>query len=307
MCLLPDASTRSRRRRKCSKIDSLTRLNFLIERLKFPLKFVETGKAYWIGYLNLMYSIAYHKEEAIRPLIDFIRRVNSIEAKENAIYTLHLIGIESMISGRYTEEFKNAKARIALLEFLNDNDLHQTVVSLLMRDPWRMDIAYYMDYLGAPHNDYSKVLHALNRFYLLKDGPICQQIPAYFRKITIKVKEPKSGAFPHLPEFIALKKALGKNVGIDSDLIRSRVWLDCVEKINQGEVSDYTIIVSAVLFHLVGSYERFDSRYFYSIDKKGKISIYGPLGARRACLNWWKLNRYKLLKWEPTPGFHKYG
>jgi len=289
-------------------IDSITPLSQLIERLKYPLQFVETGKAYWIGYPDLMFSIAYHKDKAVQPLIDFINRVRSIEAKENALYTLHLIGLESRTGGRFYEEFKNPKARKALLQFMDHYGLHGAVVHLLMRDPWRMDIPYYMEYLSKPHKDYSKVLHALNRFYLLKGRPIGQEIPAYLRKINIKVKYPGSGSCPYITDMIALKKAFGRKVYVDSALTSSEQWKDCFKRIQERNTKSQTSIASALLFKLGGwgSFSSFDSKYFYAFDR-GKISIYGFSGARRVWLDWWKMYKHKKLRWEPTPGFHKNG
>jgi hypothetical protein len=289
-------------------IDSITPLSVLIERLKYPLQFVETGKMYWIGYPNLMFSIAYHKDKAIQPLVDFINRVHSIEAKENALYTLHLIGLESSTGGRFSEEFKNPKARKAILQFMNHYALHRTVVHLLMRDPWRMDISYYMEYLSKPNKDYSKVLHALNWFYLLKNRPLCQQIPAYLRKINIRVKYPREGQCLYFADITALKRALGNKLYVDYELTNSKDWKDCVKQIQEGSTNSGTSIASALLFNLGGmaSFTDFDSEYFYACDKK-KISIYGLSGAKRVWLEWWKIYKHKRLRWEATPGFHKNG
>ena len=53
-------------------IDTSTSRPELIKRLEKPWKFVETFKAYWIGYTDDMYSIAAYKDNAIKPLTDLI-------------------------------------------------------------------------------------------------------------------------------------------------------------------------------------------------------------------------------------------
>src|SRR5450432_4123868 len=53
------------------KIDSTTPLNKLIYRLNDNWHFLETGKGYWIGYTEDMFSIASRGNESIRALTDF--------------------------------------------------------------------------------------------------------------------------------------------------------------------------------------------------------------------------------------------
>ena len=78
----------------------------LIQRLEEDWREVETGKAYWIGYTKDMYSIAAHGDDAIYPLLSFIKKAKSNRAKYGAILSLHLIGIDRKIAGRFYEEFK---------------------------------------------------------------------------------------------------------------------------------------------------------------------------------------------------------
>jgi len=74
-----------------------------------------TGKAYWIGYTDDMYSIAAHNDAAIPPLLELIEQTKNPKAAYGAVLTIHLIGIERTVKGRFYEEFKNKKARAALL------------------------------------------------------------------------------------------------------------------------------------------------------------------------------------------------
>lgn len=85
-------------------LDTTTPLPVLVKRLEGNWREVETGKAYWIGYTDDMYSIAAHGDDAIAPLIALARTTTSDHAKYGAVLTLHLLGIErqSAIPGRPT-------------------------------------------------------------------------------------------------------------------------------------------------------------------------------------------------------------
>src|ERR1035437_5655096 len=121
-------------------IDTNTPLSELVKRLDGNWELVETGKAYWIGYTDDMYSIAAHGEKAIDPLLAFIRTSKSDKARGGAVLTLHLIGIGSQIAGRFGEPFTSKKSRDAFYKLLNDDSLRDEVLSLLVRDPWPSDI-----------------------------------------------------------------------------------------------------------------------------------------------------------------------
>ena len=54
------------------KIDSTAPISELINRLNSIWQFLETGKLYWIGYTEDMFSIAARKDAAIQPLLNFI-------------------------------------------------------------------------------------------------------------------------------------------------------------------------------------------------------------------------------------------
>jgi hypothetical protein len=56
-------------------IDTNTPLPQLIKRLDSNWREIETGKGYWIGYTDDMYSIAAHGDEAIDPLLNFIKSI----------------------------------------------------------------------------------------------------------------------------------------------------------------------------------------------------------------------------------------
>ena len=130
-------------------VDKESSLENLIQTLNNNWELEITGKAYWIGYPDFMYSIAAHKNTAIQPLLNFINSSTNIHAKEGAIYCLHLIGINSTIIGRFKEKFINKNARGALLHLIFRKELSDLVFHLLARDPWKSDLpilAFYLKY-----------------------------------------------------------------------------------------------------------------------------------------------------------------
>jgi hypothetical protein len=131
-------------------LDSVTTTTTLINRFVKPWKFENTYKTYWIGYTDDMYSIAYHGNSAITPIINFIDTSRNLQARLAGLYTLHLIGIQGRVVGRFTEDFENKNARNALLKYLTNDDLKSTVLTLLVRDPWLSDIPKLMEYLSVP-------------------------------------------------------------------------------------------------------------------------------------------------------------
>lgn len=148
-------------------IDTNTPLPQLIKRLESDWKEVPTGKAYWIGYTDDMYSIAAHGEEAIDPLLSFIKTSKSTKARYGALLTLHLIGIESKIAGRFHEKFKNKLIRDCFYELLNDEGLRDRVILLLVRDPWTDDLPHLFALLSRLPDDKCKPLvNALFRYNL---------------------------------------------------------------------------------------------------------------------------------------------
>jgi hypothetical protein len=128
-------------------IDTSQNLQALILALDDKWEFEETGKAYWIGYTELMYTIAHHKKKAIPILLNHYAKTNSLFGKEGVIYTLHLIGIQSKIAGRFIEEFVDTSARKALLSLLLFNQHNEEIATLLWRDPWQSDMEFYKENL----------------------------------------------------------------------------------------------------------------------------------------------------------------
>ena len=78
-------------------VDTISKLDDLINKTDGKWKFIETGKAYWIGYTTDMFSIASRKSSAIKPLLKFIDTTKNFHGRLGAVYSLHLIGIDSEI------------------------------------------------------------------------------------------------------------------------------------------------------------------------------------------------------------------
>ena len=74
-----------------AKIDSITPLNDLMDCLDLDWRLEETGKGYWIGYTDEMYSLATRCDTSVQALLDFISRSKTEDGKIGAIYTIHLI------------------------------------------------------------------------------------------------------------------------------------------------------------------------------------------------------------------------
>jgi hypothetical protein len=142
-------------------------LGQLIQRLEGPWREVETGKGYWIGYTADMYSMAVYGEQAVQPLVEFIHASKSKHARYGALLTLHLIGIERRIAGRFIEHFKSQTVRNAFYGLLPEPELRDKVLLLLVRDPWPTDIPHLFKLLGQTDDEHCRALvNALFRYNL---------------------------------------------------------------------------------------------------------------------------------------------
>lgn len=169
-------------------LDTVTPLDTLVKRLEGNWHFEETGKAYWIGYPDLMYSIAAYKDKAIQPLLDLYSTTNTRNGKYGVIYTLHLIGIDSRITGRFSEEFVDTNARVALLQLAKDAKYRSTAISLLARDPWKSDLPTLARLLQENYN--KTLVNALFR-YTGGDSPFRQDIPPSLNNIQVYIEDTK--------------------------------------------------------------------------------------------------------------------
>lgn len=285
-------------------IDTRTSLKQLILRLEQPWKFVETGKGYWIGYTDDMYSIAYHKDNAVKPLLNLIKTSDSLNTKLGCLYTLHLIGINSHVAGRTYEEFKDTVSRKAILSLIGDKQLKATAISLLSRDPWLFDIPYLIDYISKSDSNNLDILRALRPYLIkLKERPLWQDLPKEILDKNITIKTNNFWSHP-IADIIALKNTLKKRVEIDEDILKSKAWHDGLVAFasDTGEVRNATYInekeyifikphISNINSFNENRYEYFtdffhDERFIYSYHDE-TLYIFGPRKAREILLKWW--------------------
>jgi hypothetical protein len=268
-------------------IDKTTPLSTLINKLTKDWKLVMTGKRYWIGYTDDMYSIANHGDEAVSALVDFIDSTNNLKAKEGAIYTLHLIGINSRIVGRFIEDFHNKKARNALLKYLPDSTLHKTIVTLLMRDPWLTDVPHIMAFLTLPNRDYSTILSALGRYDINEPG-MGQKIPATFLKGGIKVKTEQELGLTPIYALIALNDKTEGKVIVDKEITTSNAWATAMSDMNVKGKYTRTVSIDYILnWNQPFLSYCINGEPYYYIFKGNRVEVYGEKGARQVWLNWW--------------------
>lgn len=129
---------------------------------------IETGKGYWIGYNPQMLSVGARGEAAIPFLLDFIKQAPDPKVRHAGLLALHLVGIECVVDGRFTEDFRNRKAREAMWELMKVEGLTDEVSGLLKRDPWPADVPAIMAALAAVKDDCPRTLNALLRYPLAK-------------------------------------------------------------------------------------------------------------------------------------------
>ena len=166
-------------------IDTVTALDTFIHRLSGKFPFVETGKAYFIGYTNDQFSIAAHGEAAIPALMHYIKADADPLGKAGAIYALHLIGINSTVAGRQYEEFSSVKARNALRDLLQIEVLQDQVMELLKRDPWQSDVPLLFERLNHSQLDNWAVVNCLTR-YNIRNIPYHEKIPTEIADIRLE-------------------------------------------------------------------------------------------------------------------------
>lgn len=200
-------------------IDTITPTAPLIKMLEAPWKFQFTGKGYYIGYTDLMFSIAHKGDKVIDTLVEYYKTTQSEQAQLGIIYTLHLIGIERTVAGRAYEAFKSKKARKALLSLLHYTKNNETISKLLMRDPWLSDIPELISYLSIEKNTEFTwpIVKALIRYnipgfcigqkvtskaYIIRKGQSFEKVLNSPPKISLKLFEEK------YPDVICVEQTL---------------------------------------------------------------------------------------------------
>ena len=270
------------------KIDTITPLDSLIRRLSKNWQFIETGKMYWIGYTEDMYSIAARGDNAIQLLVNVLQNSPSDYAKYGAVYCLHLIGINRTIAGRFYEKFVNPKARTALLQFLKDTSLQEDIMRLLIRDPWTSDIPYIIETMKSCKTDCWSLVNGLTR-YKLNNIPIHQTIPDNIQAVSVNLKYTNPSVHEADFDFDGqIKEALDSfrhlkrgNIIIEDTLFKSKLVGDFGSK--------YGSTVSVQEFFRLLDFDNYTSlgskvQYYVTGDK---LYICSPEAARRRMIEWW--------------------
>jgi hypothetical protein len=284
-------------------IDSKTSLNDLIQRLEKPWQFVETGKMYWIGYTDDMYSIAAHKDSAIKSLMEFIDTSHNEHAQFGAIYTLHLIGINSQVIGRFTEGFTNRNARKALLSLLKNDDFGQTIMELLVRDPWQSDVPELFSIIKDSKTSCWYIINGLMH-YGLTDISLNQDIPEEIGNIRFTF--PYSDVTTLVPDFDlegqiqeilhSIKSLNNPHIVVDNNLFGKELWGSMRYKIGGDSVNHkWGTTVSNFLrqfaennspMSLLTGYGDVGNKLQYYIEDD-RLTICSPETAKTRVVKWW--------------------
>lgn len=274
------------------KLDTNTPLSVLIGRLNGDWEEVPTLKAYWFGYTHDMYSIAAHDDEAIAPLLSFLKSTHSPHAKYGAILTLHLIGIDRRITGRFEEEFKNPRARDALLDCLADDSLRDNAMLMLIRDPWPSDVPRLMEVMSSSPSDCWTIVNGLFRYHL-KNIPFHQAIADQLANKPVLFVRPEDydsdQFFWDILE--SMKAVAGKSLVLEDGLLQKKLWGYSHIAFGGGyagqeEEGFAKLLNDVVMSNPTFSYCNLGNRIQYFVDD-GIVHICSSATAKIRWLKWW--------------------
>lgn len=270
------------------KIDSVTSLDSLVARLSGNWEFLETGKGYWIGYTNDMFSIAARGEAAIPPLLNLFEQERNKQAKYGAIYTLHLLGINRTIEGRFSEKFINFHAREALLQLLRYPEWQEVIMRLLIRDPWLSDVPVVMNMLKNCQVNCWPLVNGLAH-YPIKNTPMDHHLPSNLSdtsfSVVYKKPQPNDNASAYDMELksvlYTLKKMQHKNIQVEEGLFNSYLVGDLISEI-EGDVNFGWFIWSLDL----DDYCSLGCRFQYYLENN-VVWFCTTQTAQARWINWW--------------------
>jgi hypothetical protein len=273
-------------------VDTVAMLADLLPRLNGNWRFVETGKAYWIGYTDDMYSIAAHGESAVDSLLAFIESSDSYKARIGAVYCLHLIGIKSTTVGRTYEQFHVKKAREALKSLLVEEDLQSTIISLLIRDPWQSDVPYFFQVLSSRLESNWAIVNAMARYHipgLPMRGPMPYieadklSVPAYQYELAEEQGYAIAGSEQCLNVLQQIKAMRLPTVVVEDKVFGKPVWGSVIHMLSKGELTVEQFIekLTEVDYFSIGS-----QVHYYISD--GKLHLCSTTTAETRLITWWK-------------------
>jgi len=276
------------------EVDTTTSLPNLINRLNTNWNFIETGKGYWIGYTNDMFSIANRGDEAISELVKFFKSSANDKGKIGVLYTLHLIGINRKIAGRFYEEFTNKNARKALLGLLPDKKYTYDIVSLLMRDPWKTDVPSLLEIIKN-ESDIEviwPIINSLNR-YKIENLPINNSIPKSVleQTITLDVKNENilERDFDFNGQIKEALKAFSKsysNIKVETELQNEELSPYYRTKLGSNlRLEDFLVSIGIAQFNTFG-YSTIGCKLQYFYDN-GILYFITISTTKQKIMNWW--------------------
>ncbi len=278
-------------------LDTVASLDNLIGRLNSNWKLVSTGKAYWIGYTDDMFSIARYGDTAIKLLTDFINKNTSYKARIGAVYTLHLIGTNSKVTGRFYETFTNIKAREALLHLLNEEDLQDRVMGLLIRDPKTADVKYIMEAMINSKTDCWTLVNGLIR-YNLSGIPIHQELPHNIWSIHVSLKytDPMSLSADYdfdgqIREALdSIKRLKSGFISIEDTLFHTKELAGNFRTKLSSDLSihDFLSDLTDVSFTDIGNH----IQYYY---EDGHLYICSSQTAKQRWIGWWQKRKKDII------------
>jgi hypothetical protein len=276
-------------------IDSTTALEALIGRLSGNWQLIETGKMYWIGYTDDMFSIAARGNKAIGPLVNLVEKSTTEKAKIGAIYTIHLIGIKRKIVGRFTEEFTDTNARNALLYLLKYPEWQPAIMELLIRDPWKSDVPALIGCLNKSDSDCWAVVAGLCQ-YKLENIPLRQKIPGNLNNIVLRLRYSNPTVLESnfdfegqmqevLDSLIALKN---DSIIVERGLLNRPLWGNMRHKLGQSVAGDQYLHLSVGEFldsWDLSLFRELGNKFQYFVDE-GKLYICSAESAKKRWIDW---------------------
>jgi hypothetical protein len=272
-------------------IDHQTPLDSLISELSRDQDIHINDDSYDPGYTALIFSIASHKDSAIPLLLNLAASTKKLAVRYSVVITLNLIGVNSTITGHYTENFTNKQARVALLSMIKYPDVQRNVLNNLMKDPWQSDVPVLFKLMKQDTTAAWQIQNTLVR-YAITDYPVHQPLPAWAD--TVKLMCPYYGT-PTDPPFTTIYNVM------EADMITLHNPNLHVEKhIRQIKWSVYTVpqswkpvnkvlTLSLAAFlneALYLDYSSLGNAFQYYV-ADNQLYFCSPLTTKKILLDWW--------------------
>jgi hypothetical protein len=275
-------------RRKIT-IDRTTPLKDLIEVLEKGWPPYEALTEFF-GFTPEMFSIAAHQDSAITPLVNLIRNTRSRSAQIGGLRCLYLIGINNT---PVKDKFTNAEARKALLGLLPLKPLQDTIIQLLIRDPWVADVPVLISILKLAGDESLPIVNALS-LNKVNTFPVLQKLPDRLSRIEISKKNEEYGSDAIEQHYKYLLSVI-KNLNNSSIVIEDTLFHSDLA----GEIINYMYIgdgtrrktTKASLSHMLDDLAGIDhfihkSKIKYYV-RDEKLYICSNLTTKKIILSWW--------------------